>query len=170
MGDGRQQRRRVPWAAAAVLVACLLGQPALADEGRRPARRVARPRRQGDDGQGTVTIDLRNVTPDQGSYYYFFNAFAVPVPAGAENVRARSGGSTLQVSFREPTTPRPDWRGSPSPTCSTGARNIVLTFDVPGEKPRSADRRASARGTRPSPFTASGMPVATPSRSSPRPR
>ena len=30
--------------------------------------------------------------------------------------------------------------GSPSPTCSTGARRtIVLTFDVPGEKPRSKD-------------------------------
>ena len=53
MGDERQQRRRVPWAAATVLVACLFGQTALADEGLATgADESLRPRREGDDGQG----------------------------------------------------------------------------------------------------------------------
>ena len=104
-------------------MACLLGQPALADEGLATgatSRFVLDSK--ATTVEATVTIDLRNVTPDQGSFYYFFNAFAVPVPAGAENVRARSGGSTLPVSLRGTDDPSTGWRGSPSPTCSTGAR------------------------------------------------
>ena len=141
MGDGRQHRRRVPWAAAAVLVACLLGQTALADEGLATgatSRFVLDPK--ATTVKATVTIDLRNVTPDQGSFYYFFNAFAVPVPAGAENVRARSGGSTLRVSLRGTEDPSTRVARISFPNLLYGrSRTIVLTYDVPGEKPRSAD-------------------------------
>ena len=141
MGDGRQHRRRVPWAAAAVLVGCLLGQTALADEGLATgatSRFVLDPK--ATTVKATVTIDLRNVTPDQGSFYYFFNAFAVPVPAGAENVRARSGGSTLRVSLRGTEDPSTRVARISFPNLLYGrSRTIVLTYDVPGEKPRSAD-------------------------------
>ena len=141
MGDGRQHRRRVPWAATAVLVACLLGQTALADEGLATgatSRFVLDPK--ATTVKATVTIDLRNVTPDQGSFYYFFNAFAVPVPAGAENVRARSGGSSLRVSLRGTEDPSTRVARISFPNLLYGrSRTIVLTYDVPGEKPRSAD-------------------------------
>ena len=91
----------MPWAAAAVVAAV--------------PRRAARPGRRGPGDRGTsryvldpkattvdatITIDLRNVTPNRGGFYYFFDAFSVPVPAGAEKVRARSGGSSLSVSLR----------------------------------------------------------------------
>ena len=32
----------------------------------------------------TVTVDLRNTTPDRGGFFYYYDAFSVPVPAGAE--------------------------------------------------------------------------------------
>ena len=90
MGDGRQRRHRMPWAAAAAVVAAsLLGQPALADEGLATgatSRFVLDPKETTVDA--TVTVDLRNTTPSQGDFFYFYDAFSVPVPAGAEKVRA----------------------------------------------------------------------------------
>ena len=163
MGDGRQERRRMPWAAAAVVVACLVGQPALADEGlatgatsryvldpkattveatrhHRPAQRHARP------GRASTT----STTPS-----------ACPSRPGAENVRARSGGASLPVSLRATEDPSTKLARISFPNLLYGrSRTIVLTFDVPGEKPRSKDstrvgpglrdlRRLRRRGCRP---------------------
>ena len=141
-GDGRQQRRRMPWAAAAaVVVASLLGQPALADEGLATgatSRFVLDPKATTVDA--TVTIDLRNTTPSQGDFFYFYDAFSVPVPAGAEKVRARSGGSSLSVSLKGTEDPSTKLATISFPNLLYGrSRTITLTYEVPGEKPRAKD-------------------------------
>ena len=136
-------RRRMPGALAALVVAAaaVAGPSALADEGLATgatSRYVL-------DAEATtvdaeITIDLRNVTPDQGSFYYFFDSFSVPVPAGAEKVRARSGGADLSVSLRRTEDPSTRLAEISFPNLLFGrSRTIVLTFEVPGEKPRSAD-------------------------------
>ena len=173
MGDGRQQRRRMPWAAAAVVVACLLGQPALADEGLATgatSRFVLDPK--ATTVEATVTIDLRNVTPEPGQLLLLLRRLRVPVPAGAEKVRARSGGSTLSVSLRGTEDPSTRLARISFPNLLYGrSRTIVLTFEVPGEKPRSEGQHAGRPGVRDaSPSTASGTPVATSSRWSRRRR
>lgn len=131
----------MPWAAASLVVAGLLGQPALADEGlatRATSRYVLDPRATTVDAE--ITVDLRNVAPDEGSFYYFFDSFSVPVPAGAEEVRARSGGSDLAVSLRKTEDPSTRLAQISFPNLLFGrSRTIVLTFEVPGEKPRSLD-------------------------------
>ena len=87
-----------------------------------------------------MTIDLRNTTPNRGGLYYFFNAFSVPVPAGAEKVRARSGGSSLPVSLRGTDDPSTRLARISFPNLLYGrSRTITLTFEVPGEKPRAKD-------------------------------
>ena len=94
--------------------------------------------------RATVVLDLHNVSPNEttggGVYTYYYNAYSVPVPAGAERVRASSGGATLGVRL-EPTDDAstalaritfPDLQYDQR-------RRITLTFDVPGEPPRSKD-------------------------------
>ena len=140
-GVGHRARRRMPWAAAAVVVACLAGQPALADEGlatEATSRYVLDPKATTVDAR--ITIDLRNVTPDRGSFYYFFDDFTVPVPAGARDVRARSEDRDLSVSLRRTEDASTRLARISFPNLLFGrSRTIVLTFEVPGEKPRSAD-------------------------------
>ncbi|QKE83235.1 hypothetical protein [Arthrobacter sp. NEB 688] len=92
--------------------------------------------------RATMTLDLRNTSRDTaadgGVYAYFFDAYSVPVPAGATNVRATSGGRDLAVSTAgtdDPSTQTvriafPDLRYDRT-------RRIVLGFDVPGAPPRS---------------------------------
>ena len=142
MGDGRQRRHRMPWAAAAAVVAAtLLGQPALADEGLATgatSRFVLDPKATTVDA--TVTIDLRNTTPSQGDFFYFYDAFSVPVPAGAEKVRARSDGSSLSVSLKGTEDPSTKLATISFPNLLYGrSRTITLTYEVPGEKPRAKD-------------------------------
>ena len=131
----------MPWTAAALVAAVLVGQPALADEGLATgatSRYVLDPKTTTVDVQ--ITIDLRNVTPNQGDFYYFFDSFGVPVPAGAEKVQARSGGSTLSVDVRRTDDPSTRLAQISFPNLLFGrSRTIVLTFEVPGEKPRSTD-------------------------------
>lgn len=131
----------MPWAAAALVVAGLVGQPALADEGLATgatSRYVLDPKATTVDAE--ITVDLRNVRPNQGSFYYFFDSFSVPVPAGAEKVRARSGGSDLSVSMRKTDDPSTRLARISFPNLLFGrSRTIVLTFEVSGEKPRSVD-------------------------------
>jgi hypothetical protein len=131
----------MPWAGALVLGTVLLGQPALADEGlatEATSRYVL-------DAKATtveadIRVQLRNVTPDQGNVYYYFNTFTVPVPAGAENVRAESNGASLDVSLLRTEDPSTKLARISFPNLLYGgSRTIELSFDVPGEKPRSED-------------------------------
>ena len=133
--------RRMPWAAVLVAAAAALAQPALADEG---LTTEARSRYVLDAKATTVeariSLELTNVTPDRGNTFYFYNAFTVPVPAGAERVRARSGDRSLDVSLLRTEDPSTRLARISFPNLRFGqSRAIELTFDVPGEKPRSED-------------------------------
>ncbi|MBR7742671.1 hypothetical protein KC207_05135 [Phycicoccus sp. BSK3Z-2] len=101
-----------------------------------------------DDESGLVRaridMELANVTPDQresdGVYQYYFDAFTLPVPAGAENLGAVSGGTALSVSLSGTEDPGVAIARIGFPNLLYGqSRDITLTFDVPGEEPRSED-------------------------------
>ena len=128
MGAGRTWRGAT-WAVALAVGAVLVGQPALADDGLSTggrSRYVLDPK--ATTVTGTVTIDLRNTTPNRGGFFYYYDAFSVPVPAGAEKVRARSGGSSLAVSLK----------GTED---SGGARRARAKKERSRDKERSAARR-----------------------------
>ena len=140
MGAGRT-RRRAGWAVALTVGAVLVAQPALADDGLSTGGRS----RYVLDAKattvtGTVTVDLRNTTPSRGGYFYYYDGFTVPVPAGATKLRARSGGSTLSVSLKPSDDPSTRLARISFPNLLYGrSRTITLTFQVPGEKPRAKD-------------------------------
>ncbi len=140
MGAGRT-RRRATWAVALAVGVVLVGQPALADDGLSVGGRS----RYVLDAKattvtGTVTVDLRNTTPSRGGYFYYYDGFTVPVPAGATKLRARSGGSTLSVSLKASDDPSTRLARISFPNLLYGrSRTITLTFQVPGEKPRAKD-------------------------------
>ncbi len=97
--------------------------------------------------EASITIELRNVTPDRGDTYYFYNEFSVPVPAGAEKARARSNGSSLPVSLRTTDDASTKLARISFPNLLFGrTRTIELTFEVPGEAPRSKDSTRVGRG------------------------
>ena len=123
------------------MCAALVGQPALAEEGlstEATSRYVLDARRT--TVEASITVQLRNVAPDEGDVYYYFDAFTVPVPAGARGrarherwfVPRRLPRRTEDPSTRLARISFPDLRYGRS-------RTIELTFDVPGEKPRSDD-------------------------------
>ncbi|MGG5258970.1 hypothetical protein [Phycicoccus avicenniae] len=92
--------------------------------------------------RATMTIDLRNTSPDTradgGVYTYYFDAYSVPVPAGAERVRAVTGDTGLGVSLSDTDDPSTQLaRVTFPPLRFEQSRRIVLTFEVPGAPPRS---------------------------------
>ncbi len=91
--------------------------------------------------EASITLDLRNVTTDPGTASYtYYDRYVVPVPAGAERVRATSGGDSLGVSLVRTDDPSTRLAQISFPELRAGnSRQIELTFRVPGEKPRSAD-------------------------------
>ncbi|MGL5865882.1 MAG: hypothetical protein ACRCYX_08420, partial [Dermatophilaceae bacterium] len=94
--------------------------------------------------RATVTIDLENISPNRstssGVVFYYFDSYTVPVPAGATNVRARSGERSLAVSLRRTDDPSTRLARISFPRLTYGERRIVeLTFDAPGATPRSSD-------------------------------
>ena len=137
----RRTRRRATWAVALAVAAVLVGQPALADDGLSTGGRS----RYVLDAKaatvtGTVAIDLRNTTPSRGGFFYYYDGFTVPVPAGATKLRARSRGSTLPVSLKPSDDPSTRLARISFPNLLYGrSRTITLTFQVPGEKPRARD-------------------------------
>lgn len=96
--------------------------------------------------RGSITMTLRNVTPnvptgDGGFRYFFYDAYGVPLPAGATDVQARSDGTTLRSVTRQlPGEPGfrlveiqfPD-------LLYQSSRTIELTFTLEGQPPRSDD-------------------------------
>ncbi|QNN49191.1 hypothetical protein H9L10_13320 [Phycicoccus endophyticus] len=90
----------------------------------------------------TMTLDLENVSPDTeadgGVYTYYFDAYGVPVPAGAEAVRARSEGADLGVEVSGTDDPSTELVRIGFPNLEyEQTRHIVLTFEIPGAPPRS---------------------------------
>ena len=63
---------------ALVVAGVLVGQPALADDGLSTGSRSRYVLdAKATTVEATMTIDLRNTTPNRGGLYYFFNAFSV---------------------------------------------------------------------------------------------
>ena len=94
---------------------------------------------------GSMSLTLRNTVPDEetpeGTRYYYFDSYAVPLPAAATDVRAVSGGATLQVRPRS-IDGEPGYRafemGFPQ-LLHQQSRTIELTFTLTGQPPRSED-------------------------------
>ena len=88
-----------------------------------------------------ITLDLRNTTTESADgYYTYYDAYAVPVPAGADRVRARSAGRPLDVHLQDTKDPSTRLARISFPQLRSGrSREIELTFRVPGEEPRSPD-------------------------------
>ena len=114
----------------------------------------------------SVTMSLRNTLPDQRSgnqvRYFYFTSYQVPVPAGASNLRATSGGSTLTVttedgpeaSIRIASIAFPQLRYART-------REITLTYDLPGAELRSKDPTRVGKGFAAFPALAWGEPGRT---------
>ncbi|MGB7817384.1 MAG: hypothetical protein WBL35_01440, partial [Ornithinibacter sp.] len=96
----------------------------------------------------TVTLDLRNITTDPGTGgYSYYDGYAVPVPAGAEDVRATSGGAPLRVALDATDDPSTRLARISFPQLRSGrSTEVELTFRVPGEKPRSPDSTRVGQG------------------------
>ena len=136
--------RHRPWVgqgATLVIAAVLLGQPALADEGLSTgatSRYVLDPKTT--VVEVDISLELRNLKPDQGNTYYYYDEFTVSVPAGAEDLRARSGGSSLRVRLTGTDDPSTALARISFPDLRYGrSRTIELTYTVPGEEPRDQD-------------------------------
>ncbi|NHA67151.1 hypothetical protein [Phycicoccus flavus] len=99
----------------------------------------------------TMTLDLRNVSPtterDGGVLQYYYDAYAVPVPRSSTEVRARSGDQDLSVSTSGTDDPSIALARISFPDLTYAqTRRIVLTFDITGESPRSADQTRMGPG------------------------
>ncbi|WP_407320292.1 hypothetical protein UQW22_07515 [Isoptericola halotolerans] len=86
-----------------------------------------------------ITTTITNVTPNSGSYIYYFDAYGIGVPASAKNVRATSGGASLTVNLEdEPEDPNVQWAtASFSPLNYGRTRTIEWTYDIGGAPIRS---------------------------------
>ncbi|AEG45487.1 hypothetical protein [Isoptericola variabilis] len=94
--------------------------------------------------EASVTVTIRNVTVDrhtaEGTYYSYYDSYGIPVPAGAKDVRAVSGGATLPVRLaptEDPSTAVAT--ASFSPLRSGQTRTIEWTYTIPGAPIRSED-------------------------------
>ncbi|SKC42165.1 gluzincin family metallopeptidase [Krasilnikoviella flava] len=143
-----RRRRAAPTAAlptvlGAGLVAALLlaGPAAVADEGlteESHSRYVLRAK--DTEVRATMTTTIGNVTPDRGLTYYYYTSYAVPVPAGAQDVRATSGGASLPVRLEGTDDPSTRYAVATfAPLRYGSTRTIEWSFVVPGEPVRSED-------------------------------
>lgn len=147
---GATRIRGVTRAALAVLLLLVVlaaAAPARADAGldvTSTSRYVLHP----DEGtvSATITVTLRNVAPneptaDGGYRFYYYDAYALPLPAEATDVRATSAGAGLSV-----TTRAIGGEGGFSlfeigfpDLVYPSSRTIELTFTLEGQPPRSQD-------------------------------
>ncbi|MFF2270397.1 hypothetical protein ACFVTZ_19220 [Cellulosimicrobium cellulans] len=126
----------------ALVCAVLLGAPTAAfadtDDGLSETSRT----RYEVDGSGpvrvTVTTTIRNEQPASGMYVYYWDAYGIPVPAGATDVTATSGGATLPVTFEPTEDPSTRIAGvSFSPLNYGRERTVEWSYTIPGEPIRS---------------------------------
>lgn len=101
--------------------------------------------------KATVSVTIRNVIPDQytatGRTFYYYDAYGIPLPAGAEDVRAVSNGSALAVSFEATDDPSTKVATASFPPLNYGrSRTIEWTYVIPGEPVRSKDFTRVGRG------------------------
>ena len=94
------------------------------------------------DGAGpvrvAVTLTLRNEKADSGGYSYYWDSYGIPVPAGATDVVATSGGSALRVDVEPSEDPSTVFAtASFAPLNQGRERTIEWTYTIPGEPIRS---------------------------------
>ncbi|MGF0118335.1 hypothetical protein ACQFYA_18735 [Promicromonospora sp. Marseille-Q5078] len=139
----RASRRAFPALLGAGVVGALLlaGPAAVADEGLTEESHNRYVLRAKDtEVRATVTTTIGNVTPNRGLTYYYFTTYAIPVPAGAEDVRAVSAGSSLPVRLEATEDPSTRYAVATfSPLRYGSSRTIEWTYVVPGEPVRSED-------------------------------
>ena len=130
-----------------LVVALLTAQPANADSGlivSASSRYVVDT--EAEQVTATISMTLRNVAPDEptedgGVRFFFYDAYGIPLPAEARDVRARSGGDDLVVE-RLPIEGQSGFRlfQIRFPDLLFGdSRTIELTFTLEGQPPRSDD-------------------------------
>ena len=89
----------------------------------RPGDEPLRPRPQGDDGRGRPSPSTCATSrPTRAASTTSTTPSACPCRPGPRTSGRAAAARRCRSRCRAPTTPRPSWRGSPSPTCSTGAR------------------------------------------------
>lgn len=87
---------------------------------------------------GRISFSLTNVTPDRGSYYYYWDKYRLAIPAGSKAVKATSNGSSLSVTVKGTDDPSVDYADIGfSPLRYGNKRSITVTFDAPGAAFRS---------------------------------
>jgi len=135
----------------------LAGPAAVADEGlteESHSRYVLRAK--DTEVRAEVTTTIGNVTPDRGRTYYYFTSYSIAVPAGAEQVRATSGGASLPVRLEASQDPSTRYAvASFAPLRYGATRTIEWSFVVPGEPVRSEDYTRVGDGF--ATFAASGV-------------
>ncbi|MBE3018156.1 hypothetical protein [Myceligenerans pegani] len=88
--------------------------------------------------KATVRTTIRNVKPDQGLMYYFWNSYGIPVPKGARNVRATSAGQSLPVRFEPTEDEFTTWATTSFSNLRYGqSRTIDWSYTIPGDPIRS---------------------------------
>ncbi len=126
----------------AVACALLLGTPGIAsadpDDGLSETSRT----RYVVDGASpvrvTVTTTIRNDQPATGQYVYYWDEYGIPVPAGATDVSAMSGGSALEVALEPTEDPATSVARVSFPPLSYGReRPVEWAYTVQGEPVRS---------------------------------
>jgi len=153
----------LPGPVAVALGACLAGAlllagpAAVADEGlteESHSRYVLRAK--DTEVRATTTTTIGNVTPDRGLTYYYFTTYSIAVPAGAEDVRATSGGAALPVRLEATEDPSTRYAVATFAPLRYGqTRTIEWSFVVPGEPVRSKDYTRVGDGF--ATFAASGV-------------
>ncbi|MFI2102745.1 hypothetical protein ACH436_05595 [Isoptericola sp. NPDC019693] len=149
----------LPTLTGVVLVGALLlaGPAAVADEGlteESHSRYVLHAK--DSEVRATTTTTIGNVTPDRGLTYYYFTSYAIAVPAGAEDVRATTGGAALPVRIEDTEDPSTRYAVATFAPLRYGqTRTIEWSFVVPGEPVRSKDYTRVGDGF--ATFAASGV-------------
>ncbi|MBO0611125.1 hypothetical protein [Myceligenerans salitolerans] len=86
----------------------------------------------------TVRTTIRNLKPDQGLMYFFWNSYGVPVPKGAQNVTATSAGQSLSVRFEPTEDEFTNWATASFSNLRYGqSRTIDWSYTIPGDPIRS---------------------------------
>ncbi|WP_265523030.1 hypothetical protein [Oerskovia flava] len=101
----------------------------------------------GGEVDATVTLTLRNDTPGDGAYFYYWDEYAIPVPSSAEDVRAVSGGADLRVTLEPSDDPNTTFATAAfSPLNYGRTRTVEWTYTIPGEPIRSPGYTRVGRG------------------------
>ncbi|GAB4086633.1 hypothetical protein GCM10028784_32630 [Myceligenerans cantabricum] len=97
--------------------------------------------------RATVSTTVRNVKPDQGRQYFYWNAHGIPVPKGARDIRATSSGQSLPVRFEPTEDEFTNWAMASFSNLLYGqSRTIDWSYTIPGDPIRSAGYTRVGKG------------------------